>query len=139
MLSGIGFESGGLAGAHAVAQGLTVLPQLHPTYMHGEMVAIGLLTQLVLESHMDEAKRVAEFCASVGLPAHYGHLALHTSNRADMLAAMTGATAMAFLQNEPFPVSADMLMEAAVAADALGREVVSRVGDEAYRRLHVVA
>ena len=90
------------------------MPQLHPTYMHGEMVAIGLLIQLVLESPMDEAKRVAEFCASVGLPAHYGHLALRTSNRADML------------------------MEAAVAADALGREVVSRVGDEAYRRLHVV-
>jgi glycerol dehydrogenase-like iron-containing ADH family enzyme len=78
------------------------------------MVAIGLLIQLVLESPMDEAKRVAEFCASVGLPAHYGHLALRTSNRDDML------------------------MEAAVAADALGREVVSRVGDEAYRRLHVV-
>jgi len=115
------------------------LPQLHPTYMHGEMVAIGLLIQLVLESPMDEAKRVAEFCASVGLPAHYGHLALRTSNRADMLAAMTGATAMAFLQNEPFPVSADMLMAAAVAADALDREVVSPVGDEAYRRLHVVA
>jgi len=107
--------------------------------MHGEMVAIGLLIQLVLESPMDEAKRVAEFCASVGLPAHYGHLALRTSNRADMLAAMTGATAMAFLQNEPFPVSADMLMAAAVAADALDREVVSPVGDEAYRRLHVVA
>ena len=60
--------------------------------MHGEMVAIGLLTQLVLESHMDEAKRVAEFCASVGLPAHYGHLALRTSNRDDMLAALMKRT-----------------------------------------------
>jgi glycerol dehydrogenase len=138
LLSGIGFESGGLAGAHAVAQGLTVLPQLHPTYMHGEMVAIGLITQLVLESRMDEAKRVAEFCASVGLPAHYGHLSLTTANRTDMMAAMTGATAMAFLQNEPFPVTADMLLAAAVGADELGRAVVARVGDEAYRRLHGV-
>ena len=136
LLSGVGFESGGLAGAHAVAQGLTVLPQLHAIYMHGEMVATGLLTQLVLESQLEEAKRVAGFCAAVGLPAHYGQLSLKVSNRDDMMAAMMGATAMAFLQNEPFPVTANMLMEAAVAADELGRAVVAEVGDEAYRRLH---
>ncbi len=136
LLSGIGFESGGLAGAHAVAQGLTVLPQLHATYLHGEMVAIGLLTQLVLESKLDEAARVAEFCAAVGLPAHYGHLSLKVSDTEDLMAAMVGATAMAFLQNEPFPVTPASLFAAAVAADSLGRGVVGRVGDEAYQRLH---
>ena len=104
--------------------------------MHGEMVAVGLLTQLVLESRTEEAKRVAAFCASVGLPAHYGHLSLQTSQREDLMAAMVGATAMAFLHNEPFPVTPAMLLDAAMAADALGREVVAQVGDEAYRKLH---
>ena len=75
LLSGVGFESGGLAAAHAVAQGFTVLPHLHRDYLHGEMVAMGLLTHLVLEQRMDEARQVATFFTEVGLPAHLGHLA----------------------------------------------------------------
>ena len=46
LLSGLGFESGGLAGAHSVAQAFTVIPEVQDTYLHGEMVAFGLLTQL---------------------------------------------------------------------------------------------
>ena len=48
LLSGIGFESGGLAGAHAIHNGFTVLPECHHMY-HGEKVAFGTLVQLVLE------------------------------------------------------------------------------------------
>ena len=49
LLSGIGFESGGLAAAHAIHNGLTVLPECHHMY-HGEKVAFGVLTQLMLEN-----------------------------------------------------------------------------------------
>jgi len=49
LLSGIGFESGGLAAAHVIHNGLTVLPETHDTY-HGEKVAFGVLVQLVLEN-----------------------------------------------------------------------------------------
>src|SRR6185295_16779837 len=48
LLSGIGFESSGLAAAHAIHNGLTTVPATH-AYLHGEKVAFGLLTQLVLE------------------------------------------------------------------------------------------
>ena len=61
LLSGIGFESGGLAGAHSVAQALTVVPRVHHHFLHGEMVAIGLQTQLHLEGKENEGKKVAEF------------------------------------------------------------------------------
>jgi glycerol dehydrogenase len=44
LLSGLGFESSGLAAAHAIHNGLTTAPGTHP-YMHGEKVAFGLLTQ----------------------------------------------------------------------------------------------
>ena len=43
-LSGIGFESGGLAGAHAVHNGLTAIAATHQLY-HGEKVAFGTLVQ----------------------------------------------------------------------------------------------
>ncbi len=136
LLSGVGFESGGLAGAHALAQGLTVLPRLHADYLHGEMVAMGLMTQLLLEKHEVEAARVAEFFCAVGLPCHLGHLSLDASHSADLAAVMAGTTILPFLTNEPFLVNNEMLLEATLAADRLGRQTVTRVGDAAYRALH---
>ena len=46
--SGIGWESGGMAGAHSIHNGLTIRPEGHGFY-HGEKVAFGLLAQLLLE------------------------------------------------------------------------------------------
>lgn len=40
LLSGLGFESGGLAAAYAIDNGLTILPATH-NYYHGEKVAVG--------------------------------------------------------------------------------------------------
>lgn len=139
LLSGIGFESGGLACAHAVAQGLTVLPHVHRDFLHGEMVAMGLLTQLVLEARLDEVRRVAGFCVEVGLPAHLGHLALSAGHTGELGAVMQAALELPFLANEPFPVTPALLVEAAQKADALGREVAARHGDAAIRRLHTPA
>lgn len=48
LLSGLGFESGGLAVAHAVHNGISEIEGSH-SHIHGEKVAFGLLTQLVLE------------------------------------------------------------------------------------------
>lgn len=49
LLSGLGFESGGLAAAHAIHDGLTILEGTHK-YFHGEKVAFGTLAQLALEN-----------------------------------------------------------------------------------------
>ena len=57
-LSGVGWESGGLAAAHAVNDGLAYVPQAHGMY-HGEKVAFGTLVQLVLEkAHKEEMDEV---------------------------------------------------------------------------------
>src|SRR6185295_6442907 len=48
LLSGLGFESSGLAAAHAIHNGLTAAPPTHH-YFHGEKVAFGVIVQLVLE------------------------------------------------------------------------------------------
>lgn len=67
-LSGVGAESGGLAAAHAVSNGMSSVPDLHKA-QHGEKVAFGLLTQLVLENapkhEFDEVIRIIK---AVGLP-----------------------------------------------------------------------
>ena len=136
LLSGIGFESGGLALAHAVAQGLTVLPAVHQRYLHGEMVAIGLLTQLVVQGHAEEFKQVAEFFATIGLPIHLGQLGLDPVDTAPLRAVMKTAMTLPYIVNEPSPLSVDLLVTAAQHAHTLGQEITQRAGEAPYRTLH---
>ena len=81
LLSGVGFESGGLALAHAIANGLTILPECKA--MHGEAVAFGLVVQLRLE-RAPELDQVLEFCQRVGLPTTLEDLGLGEISDADL-------------------------------------------------------
>ncbi|MFP3448963.1 iron-containing alcohol dehydrogenase, partial [Pseudomonas sp. SIMBA_067] len=54
LLSGLGFENGGLAAAHAIHNGFTAIDGDIHHLTHGEKVAYGTLTQMVLEKRPDE-------------------------------------------------------------------------------------
>jgi glycerol dehydrogenase len=137
LLSGIGFESGGLAAAHGVAQVMPMIPCLHKNYLHGEMVAMGLLTHLCLEGQLEEARRIAEFFAEIGLPVHLGHLSLNVDRHdRELDGIVREALKIFFVHNEPFKVTAQRLKGALVQAHHLGMEVSQEMGDKAYRRLH---
>jgi glycerol dehydrogenase len=139
LLSGVGFESGGLAAAHAVAGGLTELLTVHENFLHGEMVAIGLLSHLMLEGDLDEAKRVARFMVKLGLPVHLGHLALDPDKDFEVLheAMAAGMATSPFVHNEPFEVTAEKILTALLQAHKLGLEVTVSIGDAAYREIHL--
>jgi glycerol dehydrogenase len=122
LLSGLGFESGGLAAAHAIHNGLTVLNHTHK-YYHGEKVAIGTLASLILtdkpRSVIDE---VFTFCESVGLPTTLSDIGLADVTNNDLmkvaeLACAKGET----IHNEPIPVTAEMVFSSLKAIDMIGR------------------
>jgi glycerol dehydrogenase len=122
LLSGLGFESSGLAAAHAIHNGLTTAPGTHP-YMHGEKVAFGLLTQLLLE---DQPKAVVQevlrFSIAVGLPVTFAEIGLGNPTAALLAAVGRRATQPGeTIHNEPMPVTAGMVVAAMDAADAAGR------------------
>ena len=123
LLSGIGFESGGLAGAHAIHNGFTVLPQCHHMY-HGEKVAFGLLVQLVLEdAKQEEIYDVVEFCYTVGLPITLFELGIKEIKPEEIMEVAKAATAEGeSIHNMPFPVTAKDVYAAILAADAIGNE-----------------
>lgn len=123
LLSGIGFESGGLAGAHAIHNGFTVLPQCHHMY-HGEKVAFGLLVQLVLEdAPQEEIYDVVEFCYTVGLPITLYELGIEEVKPEEIMEVAKAATAEGeSIHNMPFPVTAEDVYAAILAADAIGSE-----------------
>jgi glycerol dehydrogenase len=139
LLSGLGFESAGLAAAHAVHNGLTAIASTHDV-LHGEKVAFGTLVQLLLEVNaaadvavreatLTEAQHVAAFFVRVGLPVTLAELGIDGEgdesiadavHRIALRATQPGET----IHNMPFPVDADRVAAAIQAADALGRAAV---------------
>ncbi|MBP3395836.1 MAG: glycerol dehydrogenase [Clostridia bacterium] len=122
LLSGIGFESGGLAGAHAIHNGLTVLPECHHMY-HGEKVAFGVLTQLVLENvPAEELESIITWCIELGLPVTLAELGVSEVTDEKLMAVATAACAPGdTLHNLPFEVTPEKVAAAIKAADAYGR------------------
>jgi glycerol dehydrogenase len=123
LLSGLGFESSGLAAAHAVHNGLTAVAQTH-SYFHGEKVAYGVLVQLVLEGKPRSIMEpVLGFATSVGLPVTLAEIGL-ASMSSEMLARIASRSTAEgeTIHNEPFEVAPGMVADAIRAADAIGRE-----------------
>ncbi len=121
LLSGLGFESSGLAAAHAIHNGLTVLEEVHKFY-HGEKVAFGTIVHLVLENApAEELNTVIAYCKSVGLPTCLADLGVRNATPERIMKVAEGATAEGeTIHNMPFPVTADMVASAIFAADRLG-------------------
>jgi glycerol dehydrogenase len=127
LLSGVGFESGGLAAAHAMAAGMTVIPILHREYLHGELVAFGLLAHLILEGEHEEARRVAQFLAKIELPVSLKQFHLDSHRDSEILReAMAASANIPFVVNEPFIVTPEKLYSAFLAADKLGRHLLEK-------------
>ena len=121
-LSGIGFESGGLAGAHAIHNGLTAIPETHELY-HGEKVAFGTLVQLVLEgADQDEIQEVLGFCQEAELPTTLADLGIKEVKEEQIMeVARLACSPDDTLGNMPFEVTPEDVYAAIIAADALGR------------------
>lgn len=123
LLSGIGFESAGLAAAHAFHNGLTALEETHPFY-HGEKVAFGVLAGLQLsQAPADEVAAVASFCQEVGLPTTLADVGLGKADRGRLMEAARKACAPGQpIHHEGGVITPERLCDAMLAADALGRD-----------------
>ncbi|MBN9747936.1 glycerol dehydrogenase [Amycolatopsis sp. A1MSW2902] len=93
LLSGLGFESGGLAAAHAVHNGLTAVAATHGL-AHGQKVNIGSIAQLVLEgAPSGEVRDFVEFTTRVGLPTTLTEVGLRSDDHDSLRAVADAATA----------------------------------------------
>lgn len=121
-LSGIGFESGGLSGAHSIHNGMTVLEETHKL-LHGEKVTYGVLTQLVLEGRPDDfVKEIGTFCKKLGLPVTLEDLGLADVTDDRLLAAAEETCKPDdTMVNMPFEVQPEDIVKAMRKADELGK------------------
>lgn len=124
LLSGLGFESGGLAAAHAIHNGMTVLSGDIHHLTHGEKVAYGTLVQLVLELHPEEEiLRYISFYRELGLPTTLEQLHLENVAYEELLKVGTAATqpneTMVNLSRE---ITAEQVANAILLVDALSKQ-----------------
>ncbi|HHV13493.1 MAG TPA: glycerol dehydrogenase [Clostridiales bacterium] len=127
LLSGLGFESGGLSAAHAIHNGLTVLEGAHK-YFHGEKVAFGTIAQLILENAPEEElNEVLDFCLQVGLPVCLADIGVDTITREEVMqVAEKACIPEESIHSMPFPVTAEAVAAAIVTADAVGKAYKNR-------------
>ena len=123
LLSGLGFESGGLAAAHGIHDGLTALEGTHH-YFHGEKVAFSTIAQLVLENaDKEELNEVLEFCTSVGLPVCLEDIGVQSISREELMkVAQKACIPEESTHSMPFPVTEEAVAAAIMVADQIGRE-----------------
>lgn len=121
-MSGLGFESGGVAVAHGVHDALTVLDETHD-YFHGEKVAFGVLCQLVMENApIEEIDEVLDLCKAVGLPTNLKDIGV-TENIEEKIrkVAKAGAAPENLVHNCPFEVTEDLIYATIMTANQLGQ------------------
>ena len=112
LLSGLGFESGGLALAHSLTRGLSAQSDANGS-LHGEMVAWGLLIQLIAEGRDDPfIDDIITFYLQIDLPTTLSDLGIPPSNQhAITEIAETTHREAPYIVNMIKPLSANRLAE----------------------------
>jgi glycerol dehydrogenase len=93
--------------------------------MHGEKVGFGVISQLCLddEKPTQEIYRIVDFEIAVGLPVTFADVNLEGVSRQRLksigdICAGEGS----LCKNHPFKVTSEDIVDAMIAADALGRQ-----------------
>ncbi len=128
LLSGLGFESSGLAAAHAIYNGFTALKGDSEKIMHGEKVAYGYLSELMLDNvSNDVLDKYISFNKKIGLPTTLADLNLQGVSDEDLLkvgkqATIPGET----MEQMPFAISAEDVADALRAVDEYVNNVYAK-------------
>ena len=128
LLSGIGFESSGLAAAHSIHNGLTAIPETRD-YYHGEKVAFGTLTGLHLnDAPIEEIEEVYSFCEELGLPTTFAEIGINSDKMALLPdSAKKACEPQESIHKEAGIITPDKVLNALIAADAYGRNRKNRL------------
>lgn len=120
LLSGLGFENTGCAGAHGIHSGFSEIESAH-AYLHGEKVAFGLICQLVLENaDYKLIDKIVRFLISVDLPVCLADINIEPSKEnLDVIADHT-LNHNPLIHNEPIIVSEASVKDAILMADMIG-------------------
>jgi glycerol dehydrogenase-like iron-containing ADH family enzyme len=117
-VGGLGGERCRSVAAHAVCNALTGMPGNAESW-HGEKVAFGILTQLILQDRQDEARDLGRFFQAIGVPVTLAGLGYHLDDAHLDAVAEHVCRPASTVHHLPFPVTPARVKAALLAADAL--------------------
>jgi glycerol dehydrogenase len=120
LLSGLGFESGGLSLAHALIRGLSGVTRLARA-LHGEMVTFGTVVQLVLERRSDDQVRLhLELVGRMGMSATLAGLGAESLSATELATLAELTLAAPYTRNFERSLDSTEIVAAVLEADRLG-------------------
>lgn len=107
LMSGLGFENGGLSLAHAMTRGL-VKARGTKDAPHGEQVAYAVVVQRAVERHADaEILDMIGFLRGIGLPVRLADLGLERASPEEIEGIARLTMTAPHIPNLPFPITAE--------------------------------
>lgn len=127
LLSGVGFEGGGLSLAHGLTRGFSAIPAL-ANALHGEQVAFGALVQLVAEGRPQaEIDELLDLLCVVGLPVTLAGLGLPPTQATAAVAQIANLTLRGQVSQILSPPLTPARLETAIwRADRMGATALNR-------------
>lgn len=104
--------------AHSVYYGLVLLPGFEEKYLHGDVVAYGVLVQLAVDNDMERLIEAKKFLKELGIPSTLREMEVPLDREAlsDVLReTVTGPD----MDHIPYPVTEDMIFEAMKVVEGL--------------------
>jgi len=97
--------------AHSICYGLNLIPGLEERYLHGELVAYGVLVQLILDGRREQAEEVRDLLKQMQIPVTLKQMGVSLSDPV-IRQVLKAAAAGPDMEHIPYPVSEDMLYQA---------------------------
>lgn len=120
LVGGIGGEACRAVAAHAINNGLTALPVVYNTNLHGEVVGFGNLVQLILDGEKEEALKIARFFRLIGAPATLEDMGFENLSESQLERIINKALYKGdTMWNLPYKVDFDIIKKAILEANSL--------------------
>ncbi|MEM1628867.1 MAG: glycerol dehydrogenase [Desulfurococcaceae archaeon] len=124
LLSGLAFENGGTAFAHAIGNSLSVLEKkMKPIQYHGEMVAFGTLVEILIEGTLEQAMEYIKWAHSVGLPMTFEELGISEITDEDLYKVAEKVKATSEYQRLPYDIGSDQIVDLMKLANEVGKKI----------------
>jgi glycerol dehydrogenase len=104
--------------AHSLFYAMENLPQVK-NCLHGDVVAWGVLVQLMLDGDLDRLGRVRRFLVSLGIDVRLADMGMRMDDPA-LLSALADVPGQPDMRHLPYPVTAEMVLDAVSKVEVLG-------------------
>ncbi len=104
--------------AHSLFYGLTLLPHIEEKYLHGDVVAFGILVQLMIDKDLDEALKVRSFLKELGCPVSLKEIEVEL-NRESLSEVLTETVTGPDMNKIPYKIDEDMVFEALIELEKI--------------------